>query len=63
LETRWDRELLAPADGWGQRLNAALVRQGEAQVATVPPHVKDQERGLRLQGEAREAKRGLWGTK
>jgi micrococcal nuclease len=42
-------------------INAELVRQGYAQVATFPPNVKYQELFLRLQREAREAKRGLWG--
>jgi micrococcal nuclease len=44
----------------GQMLNAELVRQGYAQVATFPPNVKYQELFLKLQREAREAKRGLW---
>jgi micrococcal nuclease len=42
-------------------LNAELVRQGYAQVATVPPNVKYQELFLQLQREARETKRRLWG--
>jgi micrococcal nuclease len=41
-------------------LNAELVRQGYAQVTTLPPNVKYQELLLQLQREAREAKRGLW---
>jgi micrococcal nuclease len=41
-------------------INAELVRQGYAQLATFPPPVRDQERFLKLQREAREAKRGLW---
>jgi micrococcal nuclease len=41
-------------------LNLELVRQGYAQVATVPPNVKYQELFLQLQREAREARRGLW---
>ena len=41
-------------------LNAELVRQGYAQVATLPPNVKYQQLLLQLQREAREAKRGLW---
>jgi micrococcal nuclease len=44
-------------------LNAELVRQGYAQVATFPPNVKYQERFLMLQREAREAKRGMWGSR
>jgi micrococcal nuclease len=43
-------------------VNAELVRQGYAQVATLSPPVKYQEWFLRLQREAREARRGLWGT-
>jgi micrococcal nuclease len=42
-------------------VNAELVHQGYAQVATFPPNVKYQELFLKLQREAREAKRGLWG--
>jgi micrococcal nuclease len=37
------------------------VRRGYAQVMTIPPNVKYQERFLKLQREAREARRGLWG--
>jgi micrococcal nuclease len=44
-------------------INAELVRRGYAQVATFPPNVKYQELILRLQREAREAKRGLWGVR
>jgi micrococcal nuclease len=36
------------------------MRQGYAQVATLPPNVKYQELLLQLQREAREAKRRLW---
>lgn len=42
-------------------VNAELVRQGYAQVSTVPPNVKHAELFVRLQREAREANRGLWG--
>jgi micrococcal nuclease len=42
-------------------VNAALVRDGYAQVVTYPPDVKYQETFLALQREAREAGRGLWG--
>jgi micrococcal nuclease len=41
--------------------NAEMVRRGYAQVMTIPPNVKYQERFLKLQREAREARRGLWG--
>ena len=44
-------------------VNAELVRLGYAQAATVSPHGKYQELFLRLQQEAREARRGLWGAK
>jgi micrococcal nuclease len=43
-------------------VNAELVRQGYAQVATFPPNVKSQVRFLRLQRDAREQRRGLWGA-
>jgi len=45
----------------GTFVNAWLVRNGYAQVMTVPPNVRYQELFLRLQREAREAGRGLWG--
>jgi micrococcal nuclease len=41
--------------------NAEMVRRGYAQVMTIPPNVKYQRRFLKLQREAREAGRGLWG--
>lgn len=44
----------------GTFVNAELVRQGYAQVATFPPDVKHQELFLSLQGEARTAGLGLW---
>jgi len=45
----------------GTFVNARLVEQGYAQVMTVPPNVKHQDLFLKLQREAREAGRGLWG--
>jgi len=45
----------------GTFVNAELVRLGYAQVSTYPPDVKYQELFLRMQQEAREANRGLWG--
>jgi micrococcal nuclease len=36
------------------------VRQGYAQVMTVPPNVRYQRRFLDLQRDARQAGRGLW---
>jgi micrococcal nuclease len=46
----------------GTMVNAELVRQGYAQVATFPPDVKYQDTFIQLQREAREARRGLWGV-
>lgn len=44
----------------GTFVNAELVRQGYAQIATFPPDVANQELFVQLQQEAREAGRGLW---
>jgi len=44
----------------GTFVNAWLVEHGFAQVMTVPTNVKHQELFLKLQREAREARRGLW---
>ncbi len=44
----------------GTMVNAELVRQGYAQVMTVPPNVRYQDLFVKLQREAREAGRGLW---
>lgn len=41
--------------------NAEMIRRGFAQVMTITPNVKYQARFLKLQREAREAVRGLWG--
>ncbi|HSE92712.1 MAG TPA: thermonuclease family protein [Methylomirabilota bacterium] len=41
-------------------INAELVRQGYAQVMTVPPNVRHQDLFLRLQRAARHEGRGLW---
>jgi len=41
-------------------VNAELVRQGYAQVMTVPPNVRYQRLFLELQRDARQAGRGLW---
>jgi micrococcal nuclease len=43
-------------------VNAWLVEMGYAQVMTVPPNVKYQNRLLKLQKEARRSFRGLWAT-
>ena len=42
-------------------LNAELLRQGYARLMTVPPNIRYVELFRKLQTEAREAKRGLWG--
>jgi micrococcal nuclease len=42
-------------------INAELVRRGFAQVMTIPPNVRHQALFLKLQREAREARRGFWG--
>jgi len=44
----------------GTFVNAWLVEHGYAMVMTVPPNVKHQELFLKLQREAREARKGLW---
>ncbi len=41
--------------------NATLLREGYAQLMTVPPNVKYVDQFVALQREAREAGRGLWG--
>lgn len=41
-------------------INAELLRLGYAQVMTIPPNVRYQELFLRLQRDARQARRGLW---
>lgn len=44
----------------GSMLNELIVREGYAQVMTIPPNVKFQELFLTAQKDARENKRGLW---
>ncbi len=39
------------------------MEQGYAHVMTVPPNVKYQDLFLKLQQEARKARRGLWGRR
>jgi micrococcal nuclease len=43
-------------------VNAELVRLGYAQVMTVPPNVRHQSLFVKLQRDARDARRGLWRT-
>ena len=45
----------------GKMLNEEVVKAGYANVMTVPPNVKHQERFLRAYREARENSRGFWG--
>ena len=44
----------------GQMVNAALIEEGYATAATFPPDVKYADLFASLQGQAREADRGLW---
>ena len=44
----------------GTFLNAELIKQGYARIATFPPNVKYVDLFTRLQREARENNRGLW---
>jgi micrococcal nuclease len=47
----------------GTFINAELVKNGYAQIATFPPNVKYVELFLNLQQEAKKDERGLWGEK
>jgi micrococcal nuclease len=44
----------------GVFVNAEMVRQGYAQVMTIPPNVRYADLFIRLQSEARNNNRGLW---
>jgi micrococcal nuclease len=44
----------------GEMLNEEIVKAGYANLMTVPPNAKYQERFLKAYREARENKRGLW---
>lgn len=46
----------------GTFLNEKIIREGYAQVMTVPPNVKYQDKFLIAQQEARDNNRGLWGN-
>lgn len=50
------------ADGREVMVNAELVRLGYAQVMTIPPNVRHAATFRKLQAEAREKKKGLWGS-
>lgn len=45
----------------GREVNALLLNEGLAQLLTIPPNVKHVDRYVRLQEEARHARRGMWG--
>ena len=47
----------------GTFVNAELVRQGYARLLTIPPNVKYADLFVKLQKEAKEARRGLWGIR
>ncbi len=44
----------------GKMLNEEMVKAGYANVMTIPPNVKYQDRFLKAYQEAREKRRGLW---
>ena len=44
----------------GRMLNEVLIKEGYAQVYTVPPNVKYQERFIEAQRYTRENRKGLW---
>ena len=44
----------------GKMFNEVLVQEGYAQVMTIQPNVKYQERFVQAQRQAREGKKGLW---
>ena len=46
----------------GTFFNALLIQEGYAEIMTVPPNVKYQDLFLKLQREAREQGKGLWGS-
>ena len=47
----------------GRFVNAELVKEGYAQLLTIPPNVKYVDLFVGLQRQAREAKKGLWGRR
>lgn len=53
--------LLAYVYANGEHVNAALVEQGYAAAATYPPNICFRDRFQSLEGQARAARRGLWG--
>ncbi len=57
---RYDRLLGYVYLSNGKMLNEEIVKAGYANVMTIPPNVKYQDRFLRAYKYARERKRGLW---
>lgn len=47
----------------GTFVNAELLRKGYARLLTFPPNVKYVDLFVKMQKEARDARRGLWGKK
>ena len=47
----------------GRFVNAELLKEGYAQLLTIPPNVRYVDLFIGLQKQARENKRGLWGRK
>ena len=47
----------------GRFVNAELLKEGYAQLLTIPPNVRYVDLFTGLQRQAREAKKGLWGKK
>lgn len=46
----------------GTFVNAKIIEEGYAQIMTIPPNIKHAGYFLKLQKEAREKNKGLWGT-
>ncbi len=57
---RYDRLLGYDYLSNGKMLNEEIVKAGYANVMTIPPNVKYQDRFLGAYEEARERKKGLW---
>ena len=47
----------------GRFVNAELLKEGYAQLLTIPPNVRYVDLFVGLQRQARESKRGLWGRR
>lgn len=46
----------------GTFVNAEIIKEGYAQVMTIPPNIKYADYFLKLQREARDARSGLWAS-